>query len=47
LLRDSSWSRTLSEEDINPEHRVDENAGGAQLGSRFPDWRDNKMKNEE
>jgi hypothetical protein len=36
----------LLEEGVDPERRVDENVGGAQLGSRFPDSRGNRMKNE-
>ena len=33
----------LSEEGVDPEHRVDENVGGAQLGSRFPGYRGNRI----
>jgi hypothetical protein len=36
----------LSEEGVDPERRVDENVGGAQLGSPFRDWHGNRMKNE-
>jgi hypothetical protein len=36
----------LSEEGVDPERRVDENVGGAQLGSRFPGRRGNRLKNE-
>jgi hypothetical protein len=34
----------LSEEAVDPERRVRENVGGAKRGSRFPDWRANRMK---
>jgi len=35
----------LSQENINPEHRVDENVDGARLGTPFRTG-DNKIKNE-
>jgi hypothetical protein len=34
----------LSEEGVDPERRVNENVGGAQLGSRFRGWPGNRMK---
>jgi hypothetical protein len=36
----------LSEEGVDSERRVDENVGGAQLGSRFPGRRGNRLKHE-
>jgi hypothetical protein len=53
LIRTSRYRETisaclvhLSEERRDPEHRVDENVRGAQLGSRFQDWHDNRMQDE-
>jgi hypothetical protein len=37
----------VSEEGVDPEHPVDETDGSAQLGSRFPGWRGNRMKTSE